>query len=479
MSEARMTKKTRIQKRWIVVAVVALIVVGAIVMTSARGANTQAASLTTTQMGQVKRTTLSAIVQSSGSIEPQNALSLNFGGLGTVVQINVKVGDRVKQGDVLAKLNTAALELQRQQDEQALIIQQATYSQTLIPDPVTVTSTQAALSGAQAAYAAALQQSGLSQQQVTVNCASYTQAKTALGRAQAAYDRLANDHQAQNYLNSDWGPYKSVVKALSDAQAFYAVAQASCNLAKGNINSGPITSAQSQVAQAKANLDNLLAPSNATIMAAQAQLEQARLKLQQTQLKLADAEIVAPFAGIVTKVNGSIGAASTGVLIDLADTSQYHVNVLVDETEIAKVQSGQKTEITLDGLPGVTLTGKVARIDPSGALVQGVINYNVQIDLDPSTVPLRLYMTTNVRIIQATHADVLSVPLSAVHSDPIGGSYVEVIDQTGQQINSHRVNVTLGLTEGSQVEVAGDLKDGDQVSITVAPRKATGFFGGQ
>ncbi len=428
-----MMKKTRRRTRWVVGMVVVLIAVGALVVTSAPRANTQAASLTTAQMGQVRRATLSAVVESSGSIEPQSALSLSFGGPGTVAQVNVKVGDHVKQGDVLAKLDTAALELQLRQDEQALIIQQATYSQTLTPDPATVTSTQAALSSAQAAYAAALQQDSLSAPQVTVNCANTAQAKNALDRAQAAYDRLANDHQAKNYLNSDWGPYQSVVKALSDAQSAYDVAQANCNLAKGNINNGPVTSAQSQVAQAKANLDNLLSPSDATIMAAKAQLEQAHLNLQQTRLKLADAEIVAPFDGIVTKVDGSIGAASSGVSIGLADTSQYQIYVLVDETEIAKVQLDQKTEITLDGLPGVTLTGKVARIDPSGTLAQGVINYNLRIDLDPSTAPLRLYMTTNVRIIRATHAGVLTVPLSAVRTDPAGGQYVEVVDQTGQQ----------------------------------------------
>lgn len=469
-------KKTR--TRLMIGCVAILIVVGAGVMISAQRASTPATNLASAQVGQVKRETLSAVVESSGSIEPHKTLSFNFGSLGTIVQVNVKVGDHVTQGDVLAKLDTAALELQIQQDEQALIIQQATYTQTLIPDPATLTSTQAALTGAQAAYAAALQQTGLSQQQVTVNCASYTQAKNALERAQTAYDRLANDHQAKNYLNIDWGPFRSVVQALSDAQSAYTVAQANCNLAKGNINNGPVTSAQAQVAQAIANLDNLLSPDEATLAAAKAQLEQARLNLQQTRLKLSDAEIVAPFDGIVTHINASVGEASSGVSIDLADIGHYHINVLVDETEITQVQPGQKAEATLDSLPGVTVTGKIARIDPAGALVQGVVNYNVQIDLDPSTAPLRLYMTTNVRIIQATHADVLTVPLSAVHSDPAGGSYVEVVDQNEQPISSHRVNVTLGLSEGSQIEVTGDLKDGDRVIITVAPRKTTSFFGG-
>ncbi len=466
-------KKTGI--RLIVGLVIIVIIAGAFVLTSAQRASTQATSLTAAQVGVVKRTTLAAVVESSGSIEPHTALNLNFNGLGKVAQINVKVGDHVKQGDVLAKLDTAALDLQLRQDEQALIIQQATYSQTLTPDTATVTSTQAALASAQAAYSAALQQTGLSAQQITINCANMTYAKNALDRAQIAYDRLANDNQAKNYLSSDWGPYQAIVNGLADAKTAYDIAKASCNVAKGNINNAPVTAAQSQVAQATANLDNLLSPSEAAIATAQVQLEQARLNIQQTQLKLADAVIVAPFDGVVTKVKGSRGAAGSSVSIGLADTRQYHINVQVDETEIAKVQVGQATDITLDGLPGTTLTGKVARIDPSGALMQGVINYNVQIDLDPSDAPLRLYLTANARIIQATHADVLVVPLAALQADPAGEQYVEVINATGTQ----RVNVTVGLNVGTQVEVTGDLKDGDQVVLTITPRRTTGFMSGQ
>ena len=472
-------KNTRTRTRLIVGGLVILIMVGVVVISSTALTHTQGADVTTSQTGQVQRTTVSAVVESAGSIEPRRALGLNFGSPGTVAQVNVRVGDHVHQGDVLVKLDTAALELQLRQDEQSLIIQQANYSQTLVPDPAAVASTQAALASAQAAYAAARQQYSLSEQQVTVNCANFTQAQDTLDRAQTAYDRLANDHQAKNYLNRDWGPFQSVVEALSNAQAAYDVAQANCNLAKGNINDGQVSSTQAQVAQAQANLDNLLSPSDSTLVAARVQLEQARLNLQQTWLRLADAEIVAPSDGIVTQVNLSVGEASGGASIRLADVSQYHISVLVDETEITNVQPGQTVEATLDGLPGLMLTGKVARIDPSGILAQGVVNYNVQIDLDPTTAPLRLYMTTNVRIIRDRHAGVLAVPIAAIRTDPNGASYVEVLDPTGQQSGSRRVNVALGLIEGTQVEVSGDLQDGDRVLINVASRRTTSFFGGQ
>ncbi|HLF26843.1 MAG TPA: efflux RND transporter periplasmic adaptor subunit [Anaerolineae bacterium] len=472
-------KKTRTRTRLIVGSLVILSVVGVVVIRSTALTHAQGADVTTSQTGQVQRTTISAVVESAGSIEPRRALSLNFGSPGTVAQVDVRVGDHVRQGDVLAKLDTAALELQRRLDEQSLIIQQANYTQTLVPDPAAVASTQAGLTSAQAAYAAALQQYNLSEQQVTVNCAGFTQAKDALERAQTAYDRLANDHQAQNYLNSDWGPFQSVVQALSNAQAAYAVAQANCNLAKSNINAAQVSSTQAQVTQAQANLDNLLSPDDSTLVVARVQLEQARLNLRQTRLRLADAEIVAPFDGIVTQVNLSVGEASGGASIDLADVSQFRISVLVDETEITNVQPGQTVEATLDGLPGLMLTGKVARIDPSGILAQGVVNYNVQIDLAPTTAPVRLYMTANVRIIRDRHAEVLAVPIAAIRTDPNGASYVEVLDSAGQPNGSRRVNVTLGLIEGAQVEVSGDLQAGDRVLITVAARRTTSFFGGQ
>jgi len=64
---------------------------------------------------------------------------------------------------------------------------------------------------------------------------------------------------------------------------------------------------------------------------------------------------------------------------------QYHVDVLIDETEVGQVQSGQKVEVTFDALPQAKVTGTVSRIDPAGTINQGVVYYNTRIDLDPTT----------------------------------------------------------------------------------------------
>ena len=106
----------------------------------------------------------------------------------------------------------------------------------------------------------------------------------------------------------------------------------------------------------------------------------------------------------------------------------------------------------------------------------GVVNFNVRIDLDPTSAPIKLDMTTNTRIIGESHADVLAVPLNAIRSDAGGSPYVIVLDQQNSQ---RTVEVKTGLTQGKLTEVSGDLQAGEQVIINPTTRP-TGFgsFGG-
>jgi HlyD family secretion protein len=205
-------------------------------------------------------------------------------------------------------------------------------------------------------------------------------------------------------------------------------------------------------------------PSDRTLEKARIQLEQARLSLEQTRRTLDDAKIIAPYDGVVTAVDAVVGAPGSGAaLIMLADTSKYHVDVLIDETEVEQVQVGQKAEITLDALPDAKVAGTVSRIDPAGTVNQGVVYYKTRIDLDPTDEPLLIDMTANARIILDTHADVLAVPGGAIRSDPQGGYYINVVTEDG---TAQRVDVTTGYTDGDLTEVSGDLQLGQLVFLS-------------
>src|SRR3972149_1156048 len=154
------------KRTWIIIGLVAvLIVAGVVIVTNNQNNAAQAAAQANVQMGRVTRATLLSTVDSSGSVTPESKVTLSFSTAGTVAKVNVKVGDHVKKGDVLAELDTSSLELQLAQQQQSFLSQQASYSMTIQPDPNAVKSAQIALDNAAAAYK-------LAQQKYVVNGAN-------------------------------------------------------------------------------------------------------------------------------------------------------------------------------------------------------------------------------------------------------------------------------------------------------------------
>jgi HlyD family secretion protein len=208
----------------------------------------------------------------------------------------------------------------------------------------------------------------------------------------------------------------------------------------------------------------LINPSELTIATARTQLEQAQSSLDAAQQAVENARIVAPFDGVVTEVNAVVGGqGSSSATIVMDDVSQYHVDVLIDETEIAQLKTGQKVNVTFDALPDAKVTGGVVRIDPSGTVSNGVVNYTVRVKLDPTEAALRTDMTANVSVVIDTHANVLAVPGSAIRSAKQGGYYVNVAQTDG---TAKQVTVTTGYTDGDLTEVAGELQVGQRVYIS-------------
>jgi HlyD family secretion protein len=436
----------------------AIVLVGAGVTFATNRSQTASAD-TTTETGQVTRATLSSMIESSGSASPESSITLSFGASGTVNKVNVQLGDLVEQGDVLAEMDTTDLELVVAQAEQSYLSQQATYSMTVNPDPADVAAAKLSVSNAAAAYQLAQQKYKVnSTDSVMLSCDNLDSAKETYDDAQTAYNNYVSDWRVQVNGSAEISAQKS---QLDRAKANYEQAVINCNLAKSSVNDTGIKSAYASLVQAQANLDSLLNPSERTLTAAKVQLEQAELALTEAQQALEDARIVAPFDGMVTDITAIVGGSSTGAAIELTDVGQYHVDVLVDETEIGQVQVGQQANITFDALSDVTVTGEVARIDPAGTVSNGVVNYLVRINLDPTDAALRSDMTANVQVILDTHTNVLAVPGAALRSD--GQTYyVNVVGEDGA---AQRVDVTTGYTDGELTEVSGDLQEGQTVYL--------------
>jgi len=453
-------------RRRLIVGIVLVLVVGAIVVISNNQNNaSQAAALANVQTGRVLPATLSLVVESSGSVIPESSVTLAFDTNGTVSTLNVHPGDQVKAGDVLAQLDTTDLERQVAMQEQSYLIQQVTYSMTVEPDPDEIAAAQSALNNAATAYDLAQQRhDATSAQQVSQSCGEdLDNAKRTYNDALNAYNNLFNDYRIVVRGRAEISPEKA---RLDRAEASYNLALASCDLTKIDASdNSSVMSAFAQYENARVALDKLVNPTELTLASAQTQLDNAKQSLEQARQQLEKAQVVAPFDGVVTQVSGTVGGPGSGTSIELVDVSRYHVDVLVDETEIAQVQIGQRAEVEFDALPDVTVTGEVSHIDPAGTVSQGVVNYKVRVDLDPNDAAMRIDMTTSVRIILDTHERVLAVPGGALRSDG-NVYYVNVVDENGQP---KRVDLTTGYTDGDLTEVSGDLQLGEAIFVGEPP----------
>ncbi len=449
-----------------------ILVIGLTLVLVGCQAQAPAAKTAAPQTVKIQRGNLTATISAAGTVAARAQVSLVFQTAGQVKEINVKAGDKIKAGQVLAKLDTTDLETALTKAQIALESSKLQLQKTKQgPKPAQIESAKASLASAQAAYQVALTKYGLTDAQVAVARAQLDKAAATIQRAQAAYEWEKN-----NWLNKD-PTLSSQKKALDDAQDAYNTILISYNQQLAGINDTGIKSAASQVAQAQSSLDKLLnTPTPEDIAQAEAAVKQSEASLKQSQAALAKASIFAPFDGTVGDVYVQIGqwATANTQAISAVDLSWLDLTITLSEVDVSKIQEGQQVEIMLDAEPGTTLDGLVTQIDLIGTTTQGVVNYASVVSISNPTDALRPGMNASASIILQHREDVLLVPNRAVRTS--GRTRTATVVYQGQLID---VPVTLGLSGDSQSEVASGLQEGDLVLVnqtTTSTRSAGAVF---
>lgn len=261
---------------------------------------------------------------------------------------------------------------------------------------------------------------------------------------------------------------------LASARAQVQSAQAELDRLTGANRSGSLAASQAGVASAEAALAKLTAsPAPNQLAVSEAAVERADAALKQAQHTLGQATLTAPFAGTITKINARVGepatSAATDGAISMADLSAYHINLPIDELDVAQVQPGQPARVTFDAAPEKVGKGKVANIAPIATKnQQGTTTYQVRVDLDASEVRVMPGMTASVDIVTSQKDDAVLVPRRAIQTEN-GKNFVWVpttgkADASGRPASERR-DVTLGLSNADSVEVTNGLKAGDKVLV--------------
>ncbi|MFO7697859.1 MAG: efflux RND transporter periplasmic adaptor subunit [Anaerolineae bacterium] len=440
----------------------------------------------------VQRGPFEAVVSATGSVRAERTQRLAFQTSGTVTEVMVDELETVTAGQVIARLDDTDVKLSLAQAEAALAIARAQLARTqagpseadllvseaaLAVAEIGIQTAQAAVDGARASQQRIL--AGPTPEELAIAGKRVDEARNALWGAQAQRDAICG----RVGLGASQADCDQAQAGVNRSEVSVTIAELQVQQIRSGANAADIASARAQVDQALGQLASARAQLQRTeaemarsrlgatpedIAVAQAQVDQAQVGVDIAASRLDDLALRAPADGVVASVSVLVGdtAVAGSPVVTLIDSEAYHVVLSIDETEIGRIIAGQDARVTLDAYPGVPLTGRVASIGAVGTDVQGIVVFQVRVDLDPSGLALRPFMTAAVDLVVMQTEDALLVPNRAVRRDA-AGRYVETLS-AGQLV---RTPIELGASNTEYSIILSGLNEGDEVVVS-RPRDA-------
>lgn len=321
---------------------------------------------------------------------------------GTVTEILVQEGQSVSKGDVLIRLGD------RESASAALA------------------AAQLELTQAQRAYDDFIRMARLSAANAWQE---YQQAQVARVAAQKEWEKV-KPTDVQDEIDKAEADVRDLQKKLEDAQKEFdkykdlktdnptrRKAEEDLRVAQTNYNESlrKVEELQRKVDAPKAALDSAIAaeaeakrkfentmngtadPEQQAVL--EARLNNAKAQAAAAEKNLANYDIRAPFSGVVTDVNVTVGEllGPEKFAAQIADFSAWYVETTdLNELEVVNIRAGQRVEIRPDALKDVTLQGVVESIGLAYRIQGGDVLYTVKIKLSDSDPSLRWGMTMEV-----------------------------------------------------------------------------------
>ncbi|MEO7152336.1 MAG: efflux RND transporter periplasmic adaptor subunit [Burkholderiaceae bacterium] len=229
-----------------------------------------------------------------------------------------------------------------------------------------------------------------------------------------------------------------------------------------------VQQAQAQASIARTNLErnrelvaqNFVSKSAVDQTAAAMEVAQAQVALAQAQLMRM--RIVAPFSGVAGIASVSVGdyVKDGADLVNIEDTGSMFVDFRLPERVLSRLKLGQGVDVSLDGLPGRSYTGRVeafdAQLDANGRSLL------VRAKLDNREGTLRPGMFARARLVFEVREQALVVPEEALV--PQGGKQylLKVVDEGNEKV-TQRIEARIGLRVPGKVEILQGVAAGDIV----------------
>ncbi len=409
------------------------------------------------QTGRAVRQDLTSLVTASGEIKPRNYVNIGANVMGRILELNVKEGDRVRQGQVLAQLESIQAEAEVQAQNASL------------------NSSLAEATAAEAGLKAVDENLKTAQ-------ASVDRARAELEKARLDYERGEELWKAKLIAKQEFDSRKSQFDALQAG----------------------VRESQSRLAQMRAQREQTAAQ----LSVSQRRVAQARATLSKFSDILKKYSSITPIDGIVTNLPVRVGEtvvpgiqnSSASLIMTIADMSLITAEVKVDETDIVNVKLDQEADITIDAIPNRTYKGHVIEIGNTAILrssglaasqsaisSQEAKDFKVVVALDNPPTEIRPGLSCTAKIITATRQKALSIPIQALTVRQRGDLVPEAkaaaakantkqdpatVKKNKEELQGVFVvnggaaefrEVKTGITGTTDIEVLTGLKDGEEI----------------
>jgi len=240
--------------------------------------------------------------------------------------------------------------------------------------------------------------------------------------------------------------------------------------AEGAIPGRDLDTAQAELVQAQAaydaaakHLESMRAVTHeAALKAAQGDLTSAEGKLKGAQAQVSYSQIRSPIDGFVTDRPLFAGetAAAGAPLITVMETNTLLAKTHIAQALAQQLKVGGDAEIHAPGVDDA-VPAKVSMISP--ALDPGSTTVEVWLKIDNRSGKLKVGTPVKVAATGRSVENAMKIPMSAVLTGDDGSKSVMVI---GADSKAVKKTVTLGITDGDDVEVLSGLQGSEQVITT-------------
>lgn len=458
------------------------------------------------EVASVTAGSISDVIRYSGQAIGYTVQDVNPRVTGVIDWMPFYVGDRVKKGQILARLDTSQLDPQLA--EKAAMANQAGQSVSVAATEFQaaleeVAQGRAELSAKQGAVEEAVAMLDAARQDRETMKAELSLAQTEVGSAESQVaaaaaeqgyreDELSRSQQlfskgalSRSELQEAQTEAAKAKTGLNQAQAMVAQAKAKVAAANANVRKGDamVAAAQRRVQQARADVRAAQAMIRAKQSAAEAAkqgIAKEQAGVQQARASYASAAAQKGYANLKSEVDGVVTDRLVGpgslvnpgqTVLRVAQVSPIRVQANIPAADLQKVRVGQSARVTL-GEGSKTISGFVRSVSPaldpsSRTGIAEVVLSNANGTILPGQ-----FLTVEINVGGAGNA--LIVPTEAVQHPPsLAGSdqpFVWVAEPTGEpgRFSVTQAPVRIGDDDGKRVQVLSGLREGQLVVTTGA-----------